>query len=89
MPNTVPAADTGLPSYDLDDIIYDAGDLHSLLDTMNDCLLGLDYGVGKERNHALDRVASLTRIALALASKISDGAGANYALIIASIRAGA
>ena len=54
----------------LADIQIDVGDLSALIDQTDDVLTGMDYGTGAGRNHELDRVASLTRIARDMAARI-------------------
>ncbi|PRD40431.1 hypothetical protein C5748_27020 [Phyllobacterium phragmitis] len=64
--------------YTVDDIIGDLSDLHGLLEAVRVFLDGMDYGVGKERNHQLDRVASLTSIASRFSKQILELTDANY-----------
>jgi hypothetical protein len=53
-----------------------------LLDTTDDLLMEMDYGVGETRNHALDQVAALVRIALGLAAKLSLDASAKCGAVV-------
>jgi hypothetical protein len=72
MPNsTVPAAAEGLPAYGRDQVIHDADRLHHLLSTIDDLVMEMDYGHGETRNHDLDRVSALIRIALGLSERLS------------------
>lgn len=71
MPNsTVRAADTGLPACDRNHVIYDADRLHHLLSTIDDLVMEMDYGHGETRNHDLDRLSALIRIALGLSETL-------------------
>lgn len=51
--------------YTLDDLHCDIWNLHELLDTISDVFCGMDFAVpGGGRNRELDRVSSLTRVAM-------------------------
>ena len=78
MPNsTVPAAAEGLPAYGRDQVIHDADRLHHLLSTIDDLVMEMDYGHGETRNHDLDRLSALIRIALELSERLSANAARN------------
>ncbi len=44
------------------DLPYALHDLHVLSEITRNILTDMDYGIGDDRNHELDRVASLVRI---------------------------
>lgn len=65
----------GMKTTSMDDLLQEITDLRRLLDTTNEALNELDYGRGRTRNHQLDRVSSLTRIARDMAERLEDGLG--------------
>lgn len=53
--------------YDIDEVIYEAGNLKDLLGTIRFLISDLDFGTPDNRNQELQRVASLVEIGVNLA----------------------
>ncbi|MBX3583650.1 MAG: hypothetical protein KF810_17325 [Rhizobiaceae bacterium] len=64
--------------YTLDDLHADLGDLQQLLGVVRAILSDMDYGSGETRNHELDQVAALNRIADELALRLVGLIDRNY-----------
>ncbi len=65
-----------LHKYDLEDAAYDITNFHRLLSTINDFVREMPLGTGENRNHELDRVGSLLRVAEDFADHIRERAEA-------------
>lgn len=65
-------------SYNLDDLQIDVFDLHRLLVATYDIVHEMPYERNGERDHELDRVASLLRIARDFADRISRATDTHY-----------
>lgn len=64
--------------YDLDDLQIDVFDLHRLLVSTYDVIHEMPYERDGKRDHELDQVASLLRIARDFAERISKATDAHY-----------
>lgn len=58
--------------YDIDEVIYEVGNLKDLLSTIRIMMSDLSYGTGDNRNHELQRVSSLVEIGANLADCMFD-----------------
>jgi hypothetical protein len=70
------------PTYSLDSIQSDVGNLYRLLDTVFDAVMDMDFGSEDgTRNHKLDRVAALTQIARDWAGSLDERIDTNFQTI--------
>lgn len=65
-------------SYNLDDLQIDIFDLHRLLVATYDIVHEMPYERDGERDHELDKLASLLRVSRDFAGRISQATDAHY-----------
>lgn len=75
-----------MSTYDLDDLQIDVWDLHRLLVATYDVIHEMPYERDGKRDHELDRVASLLRIARDFSERISEATDTHYHEIKGSLR---
>lgn len=57
--------------YNLDEVIYDVGNIKDMLSAISYLMADLDYGVGDNRNHCLQRISSLIDVTSDIATRAS------------------
>lgn len=66
------------PSYSIDGVIVDVGNINHLLAQAIEVAYDLDFGIGPNRNHRLDRLMALVNIALDIAAATEAKVEGNY-----------
>lgn len=61
--------------YDFDDALADTDNLGHLIDGIIDVMSDLDFGVGENRNHTLDRAMGMIMVAHQFNSAMSEKIG--------------
>ena len=74
----IPSEEVGSDHYDLDAVQAELGNLCRLLDVTVDRVTNMDYGVGENRNHELDRVAALIQVACDCANRLDRQIALNF-----------
>lgn len=56
--------------YNLDEVIYDVGNIKDMLSAIRFLMADLDFGSGENRNHCLQRVSSLIEVTSDIAERV-------------------
>lgn len=66
---TAAAKASASEDYNLDEVIYDVGNIKDMLSAIRYLMEDLSYGTGENRNHPLQRIASLIEVTSDIAEK--------------------